>query len=460
MKPLTYAACAERAVLVDAVDHLAGKREFSFLALLGRDLCLDIAGLESYFCNGKWSPVLFDLFVVAGAAEFCDFVARRPSLGWSRMFDLRVAVHDPALWNRPAVKAALIDALHFLTGDSWAIEFVARAAPQAPIVEQSLLFGSDINIVVPYSDGLDSRAAATLACAETNARIVRVRLGSARMDQKAHNAERLAFTAVPYKIVLPQRRRKESSARSRGFKFAIITGIAAQLADAEKVIVTESGQGALGPVLTVSSAQAYPDYRVHPAFTMRIERLFQALTGSSPRYIFPRLWSTKGQTLAAAEAVKPQPWSKTRSCWQGARQVGVDNELKQCGACAACLLRRMSMHAAGLLEPPGTYIWDLRAKAIEDAAPSDSRVATLAARQYAIAGVLHLDHLAALPVSSRHQGAIRRVVREIASAIGEDVAETEKNLLSMLNQHRREWIAFVESLGPQSFVAKLADVSS
>jgi hypothetical protein len=38
-------------------------------------------------------------------------------------------------------------------------------------------------------------------------------------------------------------------------------------------------------------------------------------------------------------------------------------------------------------------------------------------------------------------------------------SEAESNLLALLARHRAEWLAFQESLGPNSFVAKLAQVS-
>ena len=84
---------------------------------------------------------------------------------------------------------------------------------------------------------------------------------------------------VPYEVKLGKRARVKSSARSRGFKFAVITGIAAQLARVSRIVVTESGQGALGPILA-STGQSYPDYRVHPAFTRRVEKVFELLTGT------------------------------------------------------------------------------------------------------------------------------------------------------------------------------------
>jgi hypothetical protein len=76
----------------------------------------------------------------------------------------------------------------------------------------------------------------------------------------------------------------------------MIAGIAAYLADVKTIIIPESGQGALGPPL-VPVVQAYPDYRNHPRFTERMEKLFSVLLNHTVSYTFPRLWFTKGETL-------------------------------------------------------------------------------------------------------------------------------------------------------------------
>jgi hypothetical protein len=87
---------------------------------------------------------------------------------------------------------------------------------------------------------------------------------------------RYPFTSVPYQVTPGVGESTESSARSRGFKFALISGLAAYLAKANQVIVSESGQGSLGPVL-VTVGQAYEDYRTHPLFTERMEKFLGAL---------------------------------------------------------------------------------------------------------------------------------------------------------------------------------------
>jgi 7-cyano-7-deazaguanine synthase in queuosine biosynthesis len=453
MTALLYVASESDLHIVDAIlpDELG--RAGATLARIDEHLCLSMEGLEAYFF-AKWEPVLVDLMIVAAAIEFCDVTCARPSLGWARSFDVRIAVHDQRMWEIPHVKAALSNAASFLTGDAWAFSFINRARPLEPVRQQSLDLGSFTRIIMPYSDGLDSRAVAALLSA-TEGRLMRVRLGTKGVDQ--HERKTIPFMTVPYEVRVEKGQRRESSSRSRGFKFAVITGIAAHLAGVKRVVVSESGQGALGPILTVTG-HSYPDYRVHPAFTRRMEQLFEALLGQAPEYEFPRLWSTKGETLAEAAALpNPVDWTHTRSCWQQSRQVAVDGKRRQCGICAACLLRRMSLHRASLADPPDTYVWtDLSAPTIREGAADGFTLFTNALDEYAIAGVLHLDHLAGLAASPLHARLRRRVASEIALARGESIGEELKNLESLLQRHKIEWTNFVASLGNSSFVAKLA----
>ena len=166
------------------------------------------------------------------------------------------------------------------------------------------------------------------------------------------------FTRTPYEISHGRKAVRESSARSRGFKFAVISGIAAYLSNAGKIIVPESGQGALGPSL-VTVGQAGEDYRSHPLFTRRMEMFLKAILGHTVSYEFPQIWNTKAETLRQfVDECKDSSWSKTHSCWQQNRQSSVDKKWRHCGVCAACMLRRLSVHAAGLQEKKETYVWE------------------------------------------------------------------------------------------------------
>lgn len=452
----TYFADDENARLIDAVEPGASIRSGAIAAHIGEALSLSTEGLEAYFFKG-WRSELIDLLIVAAAVEFCDLRVRRPSLGWARRLDVRVAVYDVKRWSEPAVVSALTDAVGFLTGDVWSFEFVARTQTSPELRQSCFDIDREATAIMPYSDGLDSRAVAAIVGEKEGRALVRVRLGTGGVDRMG--ARRVAFATVPYEVSVDKR--SESTARSRGFKFAVVTGIAAELANINRIVVTESGQGALGSVLA-ATGQAYPDYRVHPAFTMRVERLFAAYLNRNLQYEFPRLWHTKGETLAEASALSSDfRWADTRSCWQQSRQVGFNGRRRQCGICAACLLRRMSLYRARLDEASDTYVWEsLSSSEFEQGAVAEFSHITDALREYAIAGTLHLDHLAAMYGSNLHARHVARVGREVATALRIERAEVDVQLRDLLRRHKDEWVSFLDSLGSSSFLHRYASVTA
>ena len=425
--------------------------------VIGEDITFNEHSLLTY-CFAEWKPIIFDMLVVAAAVEFCDRHQRRPAYAWSREFDLEIPVHEKARWEKAAVKEALIAVLSFLTGDKWSIHFVDRKTQEAPRVQSTLPLPTGVCAVVPFSDGMDSRSVAALSSIKYGDKITRIRLGTKKHDQPKGGKRKLPFMNVPYKVKGSKGQFIESSNRSRGFKFSLIAGIAAYLSNADTIVMPESGQGALVPAL-IPVVQAYPDYRNHPRFTAKMEDFLSALLGHRVSYEFPRLWFTKGETLKAfvTESDERDTWDSTISCWQQNRHVSVDGHRRQCGICAACLLRRMSVHAAGLSESNKRYVWeDLTADSFEAAAPANFTKITGKLREYAIAGVMHLDHLAGLVDSDRYRSVIRRNASQIAPLLGISTDEAEAKFLSLLKRHKNEWCAFVDSLGSQSFIRQWA----
>jgi 7-cyano-7-deazaguanine synthase in queuosine biosynthesis len=370
-------------VRVRVVEHGIKAPRSHVPCVIDQNLRFCTESLESYFF-AQWSSVVYDALLVAAAVEYCDRIQRRSAFVWGREIDLTVPVHDPDLWNRKDVAEALHQALNFLTGDRWQIAFHSRRRPLNPPRQGMFRLDANKSAVIPFSDGMDSRAVAGLMARKLGDKLVRIRLGNVRTRPTA------PFTAVPYKLRHSEHKFVESSVRSRGFKFALIAGVAAYFAGADHIIVPESGQGALGPAL-LPVGQAYGDHRSHPLFTNLMEKFLRALLETRVSFQFPQLWQTKGETLTAfiRECGASVSWADTRSCWQQSRQVSVEHKKRQCGICAACMLRRLSVHAAGLIEPRETYVWeDLSAPSFEaGVAPSfDRKKITRAMGEYAIAG--------------------------------------------------------------------------
>lgn len=421
---------------------------------LDRDVSFSTAALESY-AFAQWESVIYDVLVVAAAIEYGDKVIKRPERGWTRRISLRIPVHDPARWNTLEVADALRDAVEFLTGDYWNISFVKRAKAAPSLSPNLLPLPVDTQAILAFSDGLDSRAVAGIVGDALGEKLVRVRVGIKSSDRPRAQGKREPFTTVPYDVIsnMPNR---ETSARSRGFKFALISGIAAYVTGAPEIVIPESGQGAIGPAL-ISVGHAYPDFRNHPLFTRRMERFLSALLRKEFNYIFPRIWNTKGETLREyVEIDGSDAWKSTRSCWRNNQWVAVKGKLRQCGACAACMLRRVSVHAAGLTEPPDTYVCaDMTASTLAAAIDPEFTRMNEAFKEYAVAGILHMDHLADMAnADARPQ--VRRHAAQLGPALSLSPQDTEQRLAALLTRHAKEWKSFMDSLGAHSFVKQWA----
>jgi hypothetical protein len=249
---------------------------------------------------------------------------------------------------------------------------------------------------------------------------------------------------------------REASSRSRGFKFAVISGIAAYLTDAQEIVIPESGQGAIGPAL-ITAGHAYPDYRNHPLFTMRMEQFLKALLGHDARFSFPRIWNTKGETLREFIALSTEDnWSSTRSCWRNNQWSSVNGKLRQCGVCAACMLRRISVHAAGRVEAPDVYVCtDMMASTLDKAIDPAFKRRSPVFREYAIAGALHMDHLAEMsnPDASH---LLKRHALFLGHALGLEPHTAAEKLATLLTRHAKEWLSYLDSVGANSFIKQWA----
>ena len=244
---------------------------------IGSNVKFSPRSIASYFF-AEWDAFAYEALLVAAVVEFADRSRRRPATTWRREFTLRIPVENPDRWNDRNVSEALHDALNFLTGDLWSIEFYRLAHPWDRPAQVKLNLPAEVNAVIPFSNGLDSRAVAGLMEIEMDNKLVRVRLGTRVQDREAITNERHPFTSVPYEVRSGSLKFVEPTARTRGFKFALVSAVAARLAGAGEVIVPESGQGALGPVL-VSVGQSLPGLPQSSAFHATHREISQSAPG-------------------------------------------------------------------------------------------------------------------------------------------------------------------------------------
>ena len=416
-------------------------------ATIGSEIKCDQEIFDSYSYEG-WKEIHRDLLILCAAVEYADRRWSRGTRQWARSIHLTVPVVELAIWLDANVQQNLRDTLRHLTGDDWQFSFVKSTNVVPAAARQRPLFPKEHKeFAIAYSEGLDSLCVSGLYNENNEAVCVRV----AKHKQRRRRDER-PFDRLPFDVsVKPS---AEDSVRSRGFKFAAVTAIAAHISKVSRIIVPESGQGALGPVL-LPLRNIYPDYRNHPTFFRRMERFIKALLHADIRYEQPRLWKTKGQTIKAyldRPGVQAQQIVNTRSCWQQRANVRVDGKLRQCGVCAACLLRRMSLHAAGISESSDAYtIADLGAENFSDALAKHAGFkVTATLRDYGYMGARHLQQLG--DFGAETDAVIKPYAFELAEALGMPMDDVQSRLREMLNQHSEEWRAFVDAQGDDSFL--------
>lgn len=416
---------------------------------IGEQIHFDLSALGSFDVEGS-GPLHYDVLVLCAAIEFADKHWAR-SVNWSRHFEIAIPVTSPDAWQDCNVRESLKDALEYLTGDIWNISFFKAEKPALlGSAQLGLPFINKKTYAIAYSEGLDSRTVSGLSGEDEEA--LRIRVLSTRQERQA-GEER--FTRIPFSV--RDHGSRESSFRSRGFQFAAITSLAAQLCSIRRVVVPESGQGALGPALA-PIYRIYEDYRNHPTFFRRMERFIKALLNYDVEFEQPRLWYTKGQTVRAFLALPAgslEALRNTRSCWQSRRVVNVGRR-KQCGLCAACLLRRFSLQAAGVSEAADAYV-------VSNLTTPDIRIALESVRkedrnlmlQYGHAGARHFQRLADL--AFQPDATLRPHASQIAASRSESQSGVLESLRAMLISHAEEWSAFVYAQGKQSFLCSWMD---
>jgi hypothetical protein len=397
-----------------------------------------------------------DLLVIAGAIAFVDRrVTRHHATCWERDLHLSVPVRDFEFWNANDLRAELSALLEMLTGDTWYLTFRSGRAPLPIDPQDTLSLASTPPIVIPYSNGLDSFAVARLH-SKPGQNVIRVSTGRIGDTEKKTDNSHVATTRwVSMPISLPNGgwSLREQSYRSRGFLFGAVAATAAGLMQGTEVVVPESGQGTFGPALTVIGHE-HPDVRMSPVFTSVFGRFISRVFERSIKFVHPRIWSTKGETLAALrEAGLSDGWEKTVSCSRGSRQSVGQMKARHCGLCANCVLRRQSLLASGLSGE--MYIWpDLAAGPPwtigNGAVPGKSEI------QQAISAALAMHEFAILDTKAK---IVVREAKAMAAALGESDDVAIGGVNNVLRAHRQEWLSFVGTFPSASLFRELGALS-
>jgi 7-cyano-7-deazaguanine synthase in queuosine biosynthesis len=374
---------------------------------------------------------------------------------------VRVPVNELDRWNDPKLNRMLVSTLDFVTGDIWKISFKPRLSRTIVKPQPPLAMPCEASLVMPFSDGLDSHAVARLVAAD-NPHTPLILVTTGRHKNCALDPSSAEFNGMIHRIAIPftlssqyrNVRYREPSYRSRAFAFGVVAGIAAHQLRANQIYVAESGQGSLGPWLSPVGNES-PDVRMHPSFTTRLSAFLNELFGTSLSHVHPRLWYTKGETLKElAQRGIAGEWWRTSSCARDQRYVYLDEKKIQCGVCGGCLLRRQSVHAAGLTSNAEEYLWnDLSAPTLNQA--TIGRMAKPNDEHQAQCAVLEMDQFGRIACDPEK---ISFAAEKLSPFVNQDVALVATQLHRLITAHASEWQSFHTSLGPQSFVNQWLDI--
>jgi len=297
----------------------------------------------------------FDLLTVSMAVTAADtFVDRRASAdGWARELNLRVPLADPAPWQ--PIRPLLEEALHFLSGDLWKVEFLPGGPDRPPPQSRGHLTRlADHDCVSLFSGGLDS-AIGVLDLMASDKKPVLVshsyrgdahRQDIVRSFLPVHVSRFSAIANPASKLDDPN----DVQMRTRSFNFLAFGAlVAATMAEhgitpaPVELFVPENGLIALNPPLTARRIGALSTRTTHPHFLNLIQGILGTLE-IPVRIINPYSLRTKGEMLrdCANQAIMGTVAEHTVSCGKWKRKR------RQCGKCVPCLIRRASFHFAGM----------------------------------------------------------------------------------------------------------------
>lgn len=330
-----------------------------------------------------WDLLSLSLAVVtADLAEPRDY---SPD-GWTREFELEVAVTEPDFW---ASQASLLEgALAFLTTDRWRLRFIANGdayeTPAAPVLLPE-------DCVVLLSGGLDSLIGGIDLVRSGKKPLAVSQIVRGDADKQVQFAQRLGslkHLALNHNAVTPESQMSLSQ-RSRSLIF-VAFGVAAATCLARyhagedvKLYICENGFIAINPPLTAARLGSLSTRTAHPLFLARVQSLLDAC-GLRVKLENPYRHLTKGEMLQACvdQPLLRELASSSTSCARFLR-----HGYRHCGRCMPCQIRRAAFLKWGIPDATAYAFEDIGKGGPEHAGFDDVRSVAIALAQVATDGL-------------------------------------------------------------------------
>jgi 7-cyano-7-deazaguanine synthase in queuosine biosynthesis len=415
------------------------------------------------------NPIQADMLDVAIAVHAADRCCSRAKghpgkHAWVRRMCVSIPVRNPDLWGSKETVTRLTALLQFMTDDVWTFEFTKRT-DRVVAEQQQHLFSNvptDPVEVALFSGGLDAFSGAARRMKENPERKFILVSAWANSIQKAGQKKQKAVLARLYKNLhahlgydygvqkSPRRKDRESSQRTRGFLFMSLGAVTAMAAGQNELHVYENGIGAINLPLNGSQVGAYNSRPVHPRTIAKMRDYLGHITNNPFQIHVPFVFHTKGEMCAGISEKEVQKATATTfSCDKFPCRNA--SHKSQCGYCTSCLLRRMSIRAAGLhsLDSGDKYEYDICGNVV----PAFDRISGYRKMSWQT-GILQ----SALDVPDKWKGLSNSFpemsdtafyLSEITKMAPEEVRE---KLCGLYQTHVKEWRQFENACSQELFV--------
>lgn len=305
------------------------------------------------------APRAWDLLSIALSvitADFAELRTRSPD-GWTREFELDIAVADPIFWRTQA--NALSKALGFLTTDRWTLRF--HSGGILPPLQREALRPEE-NCVVLLSGGLDSLVGAIDLVSDGHKPFAISQTVRGDAEKQVEFAARIGggLNQLQLNHNAHSPGIQEASQRARSFIF-ITYGVLAATAlqkyhdgDNVPLFVCENGFIAINPPLTGSRLGSLSTRTAHPEFLGRLQGILDA-AGLHVGIENPYAHKTKGEMLRDCrdQDLLAREAARSTSCGRFQRF-----NYRQCGRCIPCQVRRAAFLAWGNGQDSTGYVYE------------------------------------------------------------------------------------------------------
>lgn len=425
--------------------------------------------------GNRLDPLLADWMEIAFAVFWAERLAPRRDLRnqyhagqCGRILNLRIPVRLLDTWARPSVHESLCNLLGFFTEDVWQIDFTSYQGAGRPTESRGFLFqmlpSPPVNVSL-FSGGLDSFAGAVSQISDypDHSFVLVSGTNNTRKQANQHSqyqaiANRyqrdIRHVTIPYEFLKNEEVcEKERLERSRGFLFLTLGAVTAIAAGCRELCVYENGVGAInlpydGSQVGISNTRA-----VNPISLIRMTRFIRELTGQCFKVWNPFLFQTKGEMCRCDDVREfAEHLGSTFSCDGFPMRIPNGPGITHCGSCTSCLLRRVSLEAAGLgvIDRPDMYLRDLLCPSFHGRAKTLRAFKAMDWQVYRIKQCLKEGN----PSQSLAQEfpELLDVVTEICCNDDGVAAELEQRLLRLYSQYVTEW----EGFAARSFLSSRA----